>query len=171
MQRGPGFCFKTFPRTKPRRASRVGAGPAPGAAGPADSSWSVEAAVVFVRLAAHAARCLCVRVKPGAHGRAPWASAGRNEPSSPQLANSKQITVSLVPAPLVHGALGGIGAIGENELGPGLDSPSREWSRPQRPVAVRSGPRAGEVRPPPFSLPAPHQVEVRVALLSGLVTG
>lgn len=43
---------------------------------PADFSWRAEAAVVFVRLAAHAACSLCVRVKLGAHGRAPWASAG-----------------------------------------------------------------------------------------------
>lgn len=63
------------PQTKPRRASRVGAGPGT-RRGPADFSWIAEAAVVFVRLAAHAAWSLCVRVKPRAHRRAPWASAG-----------------------------------------------------------------------------------------------
>lgn len=42
-------------------------------------------------------------------GRAP----GRNEPSSPQLANSKQIKLSLVPARLFHGALWGTGHWGE----------------------------------------------------------
>lgn len=44
-------------------------------------------------------------------GRAP----GRNEPSSPQLANSKQIKLSLVPAQLFHGARWGTGAFGESK--------------------------------------------------------
>lgn len=103
------FVLKRFlPPDKTEEGLAGRCGPAPGAAGPADSSRGAEAAVVFVRLAAHAACGLCVRVKPRAHGRAPWASAGgRNEPSSPQLANSKQIKVSLVPAPLFRGALWG----------------------------------------------------------------
>lgn len=45
-------------------------------AGPSDFSWIAVAVVVFVRLAAQAAWSLCVRVKPQAHRRAPWASAG-----------------------------------------------------------------------------------------------
>lgn len=39
----------------------------------------------------------------------------------PQLANSKQIKLSLVPARLFHGALWGTGAFGESRLGPGQD--------------------------------------------------
>lgn len=109
------FVFKAFPpdKTEEGLAGLCGAGTR---RGPADFSWTGEAAVVFVRLAAHAAWSLCVRVKPRAHRRAPWASAGgeMNHPP-PQLANSKQIKLSLVPAQLFHGALWGTAAFGESK--------------------------------------------------------
>lgn len=82
------FVLKRPPRTKPRRASRVDAGPAQGAAGlisPGESRrrWSLSASLptlpaVFV--------CVSSSERTDARlGRAP----GRNEPSSPSISKLK----------------------------------------------------------------------------------
>lgn len=66
----------------------------------------------------------------------------------PQLANSKEIKLSLVAARLFHGALWGTGAFGESRLGPGPDVSkegeeriSEAWG-----AAVRIGQAEGAMR-------------------------
>lgn len=102
-------------------------------------------------------------------GRAP----GRNEPSSPQLANSKQIKLSLVPAQLFHGARWGTGAFGESKriwAGPLKGGSGADFRGPGCCCQDGTGPGAWDVQSSPFLLTAPRCWEAGTGLLSGLVS-